>query len=806
MIRLNTTTRKLQAILAGAVANNQLPVTVCYSDKSASSYAGATQLAATNGVTAVDICAAPAAATVRDIDMIAVVNTDTAAATVTIRIDDAGTPRQVFAATLTVGDQINYTHGSGWQVLDSTGAAKGAGAASASSANTNYSQAFPANTWGGKTHSFTVPAGVSKLKATAVAAGGCLGGAGSMGSLDSGGNNLIFARTNGIDPFFMVTATPSTSYMNLNILGTQVTGVVINSAIAGVNGAGDMSVYGRMHGNYFNAADTVPWGISVSQSGSTNASLIISSTTDGFNYTHAKYGAGLTSPPSTSFWIASVVFGGDGEAIVVPGSSNYFYHTSNYGATWTTIVNSTAIASTQGYRLRYLNGIWVMLTTNTSFYYTTAPTAGAWTGKALGERLYDIGWTGTTYVGAYANSTNVYRCATLGGTWVTQPHGGNRSFDVVESGNGEVLLLCSSDACVSAASMCASSGGATTWVPVSPFSAGVTYYDAAKYIPFASGGRWVIGLDSGTTMYSRPSLLSGAATAFTTGTTITGNALSNGTAINNIQWCGGDYVHLGHSNGLGKYSAAGGITTSLQTSAQLTAEFGFSASTTRSSGLTITRGGATLLHLHGGGAGGTNAGAGGGNGYPSPGTGRGNGPGGSGGLSAPTAGFSQMPSGNAGFGALTANGAVANGGGGVPNLMGGIGITPLPNTKVPGASGGGSLFSTSNGCGGGGGSLFAPAGNGYVAGSSGYADPATVFNASSRIGSPGGGAHGAWVGSTTCYSAGGGGEGCYRYEIDVTPGDVLTINVPGVAYVYASANATSGAPGGEGFCMFEWEV
>jgi hypothetical protein len=127
MIRLDATTRKLQIILAGAVTTNQLPVAVCYSDKTTASYLGGTQLANSNSMTAVDICAAPSASTVRDVDTINVQNADTAAATATVRYNDNGTLYTLFKASLAVGDQLTYVHGQGWSVLDSTGAVKGGG-------------------------------------------------------------------------------------------------------------------------------------------------------------------------------------------------------------------------------------------------------------------------------------------------------------------------------------------------------------------------------------------------------------------------------------------------------------------------------------------------------------------------------------------------------------------------------------------------------------------------------------------------------------------------------------------------------
>jgi hypothetical protein len=127
MICLDTTTRKLQIFLAGAVATSQLPVVVCYSDQTAVSYPGGTQVVSTNSTATVDICSAPAASTTRDIDTINVQNADTAAATVTIQYNDNATTYTLFKALLAVGDQLTYVHGQGWSVLDSTGAIKSGG-------------------------------------------------------------------------------------------------------------------------------------------------------------------------------------------------------------------------------------------------------------------------------------------------------------------------------------------------------------------------------------------------------------------------------------------------------------------------------------------------------------------------------------------------------------------------------------------------------------------------------------------------------------------------------------------------------
>lgn len=124
MLKLDQTTRKLQAVLSGAVTTNQLPCMVSYSDDNGTTYVGGTQLTNTNSTTAVDICAAPGASTVRDIDYLSIRNRDTAAATVTVMLDDNTTDYEIVKAALAVGDQLIYTHGDGWRVLDTSGQLK----------------------------------------------------------------------------------------------------------------------------------------------------------------------------------------------------------------------------------------------------------------------------------------------------------------------------------------------------------------------------------------------------------------------------------------------------------------------------------------------------------------------------------------------------------------------------------------------------------------------------------------------------------------------------------------------------------
>ena len=137
MLRLDSTLRKLQIVLAGVITTNQLPVMVMYSDKTATAYVGAAQLSNTNSTTAVDICAAPAASTVRDVDYVSVRNNDTAEATVTIRYNDNATVYAIATIVLAIGDQLVYTHGTGWMALNSSGQTKSTMAVGSAAAVTN---------------------------------------------------------------------------------------------------------------------------------------------------------------------------------------------------------------------------------------------------------------------------------------------------------------------------------------------------------------------------------------------------------------------------------------------------------------------------------------------------------------------------------------------------------------------------------------------------------------------------------------------------------------------------------------------
>lgn len=119
---LDATTKKIQLVLTAAATSASMPVCVYYVDSTSTALpvSGST-LTNSNGTTAVDILAAPAASTQRKVNSLTVNNSDTAAKTVQIYLDSNGTDYLLYAATLQVGDVLGYTDTRGWYVNDSAG-------------------------------------------------------------------------------------------------------------------------------------------------------------------------------------------------------------------------------------------------------------------------------------------------------------------------------------------------------------------------------------------------------------------------------------------------------------------------------------------------------------------------------------------------------------------------------------------------------------------------------------------------------------------------------------------------------------
>lgn len=121
MINLNTTTDKIQVALGATVASSQSVAIAFYREIDSTTFTPGRSYVTTNNTTAVDLVAAPASGYQRMIEHIMIRNADTAAIDVSIIYDANGTDTIIYRATLQVGDQLSYTDGEGWTVLDSSG-------------------------------------------------------------------------------------------------------------------------------------------------------------------------------------------------------------------------------------------------------------------------------------------------------------------------------------------------------------------------------------------------------------------------------------------------------------------------------------------------------------------------------------------------------------------------------------------------------------------------------------------------------------------------------------------------------------
>ncbi len=116
---LNASTDKIEIVLGGTVATNQLQWNVSYQDITSSGMtlpqSGGAGL--TNNATAVDIVAAPAASTTRQVTQINVYNADTATATVTIQKDVSGTNYVLISYAVVSGDTLMWSREDGWRLM-----------------------------------------------------------------------------------------------------------------------------------------------------------------------------------------------------------------------------------------------------------------------------------------------------------------------------------------------------------------------------------------------------------------------------------------------------------------------------------------------------------------------------------------------------------------------------------------------------------------------------------------------------------------------------------------------------------------
>lgn len=122
MIVLDTTTKKLEVVLTGAVATNQLPITATYVDVDTTTFTPGARDTQSNGTTAVAAVFAPATSVTRQVKLLTVYNADTASVEVTVRLNNNATTGILVKITLAVGSTLQYNDGEGFRVITTAGA------------------------------------------------------------------------------------------------------------------------------------------------------------------------------------------------------------------------------------------------------------------------------------------------------------------------------------------------------------------------------------------------------------------------------------------------------------------------------------------------------------------------------------------------------------------------------------------------------------------------------------------------------------------------------------------------------------
>lgn len=119
---LSSTTDKIDIVLGGNIAVNQLRCISTYTDLNTKS-AGRT-VALTNNTTDVTLVPSPPANRIRQVDYISVYNQDTANASVTIKYDANGTEYTMWTGVLGAGERLEYVPSEGWNTYTNQGSFK----------------------------------------------------------------------------------------------------------------------------------------------------------------------------------------------------------------------------------------------------------------------------------------------------------------------------------------------------------------------------------------------------------------------------------------------------------------------------------------------------------------------------------------------------------------------------------------------------------------------------------------------------------------------------------------------------------
>lgn len=121
MIILDSTTKSIEAVLAGAVAVTQPTYVVSYVDVAPGKYIPGAQDGSLNSAVDVTIVPVPGSGVQRQVKFASFYNGDTAPVILQVHYDNSGTERTIVRVTLAVGYTLVYTDGEGWRVISSAG-------------------------------------------------------------------------------------------------------------------------------------------------------------------------------------------------------------------------------------------------------------------------------------------------------------------------------------------------------------------------------------------------------------------------------------------------------------------------------------------------------------------------------------------------------------------------------------------------------------------------------------------------------------------------------------------------------------
>jgi hypothetical protein len=108
---LSTTTMSIEAFLAGSPSTTQPPFVTAWADNNGVAFTEGELDGALNSANPVTIVAAPASGTRRIVRSVIIYNADTAAITVTMRINNNGTYRILYKQTISPGDSFDWPSG-----------------------------------------------------------------------------------------------------------------------------------------------------------------------------------------------------------------------------------------------------------------------------------------------------------------------------------------------------------------------------------------------------------------------------------------------------------------------------------------------------------------------------------------------------------------------------------------------------------------------------------------------------------------------------------------------------------------------